>query len=43
MIDVPEIVIERVAGVVGAQTIDISSYASAATIAATGFHNRRVA
>lgn len=43
MIDVPEIVIERVAGVVGAQTIDISSYASAATIAATGFPNRRVA
>lgn len=43
MIDIPEVVVERVAGVVGAKVVDNASSASAATIAATGFAVRRVA
>ena len=43
MIEIPEVVVERVAGVVGALALDNSSIASPETIAATGFASRRVA
>ena len=43
MIEIPEVVVERVAGVVGALALDNSSVASPETIAATGFATRRVA
>ena len=43
MIDVPEVVVERVAGVVGGRMVDNSLSASPETIAATGFAVRRVA
>ena len=43
MIELPEVVIERAAGVVGARVIDNSGLATPETIAATGFAVRRVA
>ena len=43
MIEIPEVAIERVAGVVGALALDNACVATPATIAATGFAMRRVA
>ena len=43
MMEVPEVVVERVAGVVGARVVDNASSAKPETIAATGFAVRRVA
>jgi len=39
---IPEVVVERVAGAVGSQSLDNASVASPETIAATGFASRRV-
>ena len=43
MIELPEVVVERAAGVVGARVMDNSTIATPETIAATGFAQRRVA
>ena len=42
MMEIPEVFVERVAGVVGACAVDNSLFAKPETIAATGFASRRV-